>query len=425
MSAGPPLAGVTVLDLSRILAGPWCTQLLGDLGADVIKIERPGVGDDTRQWGPPFLANPDHSPGDAGYFLAANRNKRSVAIDLAQPDGADLVRRLVARADLVVENFKRGDLARYGLEPAALRIAHPALVTVSITGYGESGPWADRPGYDAVIQAVSGLQSITGPMGGDGMKVGVAVTDIVTGLTAASAALAALLQARATGQGRHIDMSLFDCAATLLANQAVNALLTGSDPVPRGNAHPNIVPYQTFPTADAPLAVAVGNDRQFGAFAAALGDAEWARDARFATNAARVTHRDTLIPLIEKRLASDDAAAWEARLTQAGVPCGRVNTVSEAFALTQARSRGLPLTLTRPDGVTTPTPGAPVGEGPPGGHIAPPTLGADTAAVLRERLGLRDADIGALADRGVGGLAQPLSHFSESDGGETTTHASP
>lgn len=336
-----PLTGIRVLDLSRVLAGPWCTQLLADLGADVIKIERPGAGDDTRHWGPPW-----HGEGEdrvAAYFLAANRGKRSAAIDFSQPDGADLVRRLAAKSDVVVENFKVGALAKYGLDAATLRGANPRLVYASITGFGQDGPYKDRAGYDYIIQGMSGLMSITGQPdgtpGAEPMRVGVAVIDLFTGMYTASAILAALVRRGVTGEGAHIDSALFDTSLAILANQASNALVTGEDPPRQGNTHPNIVPYQPFACADQPLIIAVGNDRQFAKLAAILGAPEWAADERFATNAARVAHRAELIPLISERLAKRQAADWSAELDAAGIPAGPINTISQALADPQAAYR--------------------------------------------------------------------------------------
>ena len=271
-----PLAGVTVLDLSRVLAGPWATQLLADLGADVIKVERPGAGDDTRSWGPPFTTRADGSRGDAAYFFAANRNKRSVTVDMARPEGAELLRRLAREADVLVENFRTGGLAKYGLDYASLAAANPRLVYCSITGFGHTGPLKDRAGYDYMIQAMGGLMSITGQPdgapGGEPMKVGVAVADLFTGLYASNAILAALLHARATGEGQHVDMALFDAQAAMLANQATNYFVSGEAPARMGNAHPNLAPYQPFATADGEIVIAVGADGQFRALCRALGE---------------------------------------------------------------------------------------------------------------------------------------------------------
>ena len=338
-----PLAGIRVLDLSRVLAGPWATQLLADLGAEVIKVEKPGAGDDTRHWGPPW-----HGEGDvrvAAYFLAANRGKKSVAIDFADPEGAAIVRRLAATCDVVVENFKVGALRKYGLDAEALRAAHPRLVYASITGFGQDGPYKDRAGYDYIIQGMSGLMSITGQPdnapGGEPMRVGVAVVDLFTGMYTANAILAALVRRGVTGEGAHIDSALFDVSLAMLAKQASNALVSGNDPPRQGNSHPNIVPYQPFATADQPLIIAVGNDRQFAKLATILGAPEWAGDERFATNAARVAHRGELVPMIEERLARKPAADWFAALDAAGIPAGPINTISQALDDPQAAHRAL------------------------------------------------------------------------------------
>jgi formyl-CoA transferase len=338
-----PLEGIRVLDLSRVLAGPWATQLLADLGAEVIKVEKPGAGDDTRHWGPPW-----HGEGDArvaAYFLAANRGKKSVAIDFATPEGAAIVRRLAATCDVVVENFKVGALERYGLDASTLRAAHPRLVYASITGFGQDGPYKDRAGYDYIIQGMSGLMSITGQPdeapGGEPMRVGVAVIDLFTGMYTANAILAALVRRGLTGEGATIDSALFDVSIALLANQASNALVSGKDPPRQGNSHPNIVPYQPFATADQPLIIAVGIDRQFARLAAILGMPEWASDPRFATNAERVAHRGDLIPMIEERLAAKPAADWFAALDEAGIPAGPINTIRQALNDPQAVHRAL------------------------------------------------------------------------------------
>jgi formyl-CoA transferase len=334
-----PLEGIRVLDLSRVLAGPWCTQLLADLGADVIKIERPDAGDDTRHWGPPW-----HGEGDervAAYFLSCNRGKRSAAIDFSVPDGATQVRRLADKSDVVVENFKVGGLAKFGLDAATLRARNPRLVYASITGFGQDGPYADRAGYDYIIQGLSGLMSITGEPDGEPMRVGVAVVDLFTGMYTANAILAALVRRGVTGEGATIDSALFDVSLAVLANQASNYLVSGTDPVRTGAGHPNLVPYQPFRTADKPLIVAVGNDRQFARLATILGAPEWATDQRFATNAARVAHRADLIPLIQARLLERPAATWTEALDAAGIPAGPINTISQALSDPQATHRQL------------------------------------------------------------------------------------
>jgi len=337
-----PLEGIRVLDLSRVLAGPWATQALADLGAEVIKVEQPGSGDDTRHWGPPW-----HEEGDqrvAAYFLAANRGKRSVAIDFSTHEGAALVRRMAADVDVVVENFKVGGLAKFGLDAATLRGDNLRLIYVSITGFGQDGPYANRAGYDYIIQAMGGLMSLTGlpdgTPGGGPMRTGVAVADLFTGMYAANVVLAALFRRQANGEGATIDLALFDTQLAMLANQASNALVSGRDPVRQGAGHPNIVPYQPFAAADQPIIVAVGNDRQFAKLAAILGHAEWASDPTFATNPARVAERDRLIPQIGSIIATRPAAEWLAQFEAAGIPAGPINSVSQALADPQALHRG-------------------------------------------------------------------------------------
>ena len=398
-----PLEGIRVLDLSRVLAGPWCTQLLADMGAEVIKIERPGAGDDTRHWGPPW-----HEHGDqkvAAYFLAANRGKRSAAIDFARPEGAELVRKLAATSDIVVENFKVGGLRKFGLDAETLRAAHPRLVYASITGFGLDGPYADRAGYDYMIQGMGGLMSITGipdgEPGGQAMKVGVAVVDLFTGLYCSNAILAALHRRQATGEGCHIDSALFDTALAMLANQATNMLVSGRDPVRQGNAHPNIVPYQPFEAADQPIIIAVGNDRQFARLCEML-DADWASDPRFATNGARVAHREELIPLIAKRIAAKPAAEWLEQLEAAGIPAGPINRVSQALADRQAEHRGAVLRFG--DGLLGEVPGV----GSPlrfdgeraDAELPAPALGEHTQEVLAE-IGVSDEEYRRLREARV------------------------
>jgi crotonobetainyl-CoA:carnitine CoA-transferase CaiB-like acyl-CoA transferase len=408
MSSKGPLDGVTVLDLSRVLAGPWATQLLADLGAEVIKIERPGAGDDTRAWGPPFAEAADGGHGDAAYYFCANRNKRSVTVDMAKPEGAALLRRLAAKADVVVENFKTGGLAKYGLDYPSLAKLNPKLVYCSITGFGQTGPWAGRAGYDYMIQAMGGLMSITGqPDGAPGaepMKVGVAVADLFTGLYAANAVLAALLHARATGEGQHVDLALFDVQAAMLANQATNYFVSGTAPRRMGNAHPNLAPYQPFHTKNGLLIIAVGNEGQFRALCEELGDPALADDARFRSNALRVKHREALAARLEELLRAADAHAWIGRLEARGVPCGPINTVDQVFAEPQAEARGLVVEQTRKDlGGPVRTVANPIrlSKTPATYRSAPPALGGDTDEVLRERLGLKDDEIAALKAKGL------------------------
>jgi crotonobetainyl-CoA:carnitine CoA-transferase CaiB-like acyl-CoA transferase len=342
-----PLTGVRVLDLSRVLAGPWATQLLADLGADVIKVEKPGAGDDTRHWGPPWLEHEGEKV--AAYFLAANRGKRSVAIDFARPEGAALVRRMAADADVVVENFKVGGLRKFGLDADSLRAAHQRLIYASITGFGQDGPYARRAGYDYIIQAMGGLMSLTGlpdgEPGGGPVRVGVAVADLFTGMYTANAILAALYRREQTGEGATIDMALFDTQLAVLANQASNALVSGVDPQRQGAGHPNIVPYQPFQAADQPIIIAVGNDRQFARLAAIVGHPEWIEDPSFATNAARVAARDRLVPMIAELIVTKPASEWLEQLEAAGIPAGPINTISQALADPQAVHRGARLNL--------------------------------------------------------------------------------
>jgi crotonobetainyl-CoA:carnitine CoA-transferase CaiB-like acyl-CoA transferase len=403
-----PLAGVFVLDLSRVLAGPWATQLLADLGAEVVKVERPGVGDDTRAWGPPFVETATGERGDAAYFFCANRNKRSITVDMARPEGAAILRDLAAQADVVVENFKTGGLAKYGLDWPSLRTVNPRLVYCSITGFGQDGPYKDRAGYDYMIQAMGGLMSITGqPDGAPGaepMKVGVAVADLFTGLYASNAILAALLHARATGVGQHVDMALFDVQAAMLANQATNFFVSGKAPGRLGNAHPNLAPYQPFPTKDGAVVIAVGNDGQFRALCATLGDADLGTDPRFATNAARVANRAELALLLAARTVTRTSDAWIAALEAAGVPCGPINGVDRVFADPQAVARGLVVEQRRDDladSVRTVASPLRLSETPVAYRTAPPALGADTEAVLRERLALDAERLKALKDAGA------------------------
>ncbi|HEY0628714.1 MAG TPA: CoA transferase [Sphingomicrobium sp.] len=341
-----PLEGVRVLDLSRVLAGPWATQLLADLGADVIKVEKPGAGDDTRHWGPPWLEHGDQKV--AAYFLAANRGKRSVAIDFGTEEGAALVRRMAADADVLVENFKVGGLKKFGLDAQSLRSAYPRLIYASITGFGQDGPYATRAGYDYIIQAMGGFMSLTGlpdgEPGGGPVRAGVAIADLFTGMYAANAILAALYRRERTGEGATIDMALFDTQLAVLANQASNALVSGKDPGRQGAGHPNIVPYQPFDAADQPIIIAVGNDRQFARLAAIVGHPEWVDDPAFGTNAARVAARETLVPLIAEIIRGKPAAEWLDQLEAAGIPAGPINSISQALADPQAMHRGARLT---------------------------------------------------------------------------------
>ena len=391
------LSHIRVLDLSRVLAGPWSTQILGDLGAEILKIEKPGEGDETRAFGPPFL-----NGGDATYFLAANRNKKSVTIDFSRPEGAALVKRLARRAHVVVENFKTGALARYGLDYETLASGNPGLVYCSLTGFGHDGPYKDKAGYDYLIQGMGGLMSITGqPDGAPGaepMKVGVAVSDIVTGLYATIAIQAALIHQARTGEGQAIDMALFDCQAAGLANQAMNYLVGGMVPTRLGNAHPNIVPYQVFATSDGYLILAVANDRQYRNFCRAAEREDLAGDPRFATNADRVAHREVLVALIVPVLAGHSTAEWITRLEAANVPCGPINRVDQVFADPQAVARGLTISMAHSAAGPIDLVASPLrlSRTPPEYRHAPPLLGEHTDEVLGGILNLSAEEIAAL-----------------------------
>ena len=401
------LGHVRVLDLSRVLAGPWATQALADLGAEVIKVERPGAGDETRGWGPPWLAAREGEPRTAAYFAAANRGKRSITVDLSRPEGQAVVRRLAARSDVLVENFKVGTLARLGLDPGELARENPRLVTCSITGFGQDGPYRDRPGYDFLLQAMGGLMSVTGAPdgapGGGPMKVGVALTDLLTGMYAATAILAALAHRDRTGQGQHVDLSLLDVQVASLANQAQSYLVTGEPPPRLGNAHPSIVPYQAFATADGHLVLAVGNDAQFARFCEVAGRPELARDPRFATNAARVVARAGLVAILAPLLASRRTGEWVAALEAADVPCGPINDLAQVFADPQVRHRGLRVEIPRAGGEAVPVVRSPMRlSGTPVTHdVPPPALGEHTREVLVGLLGMTAAEVDALRDRGV------------------------
>ncbi|QPF75796.1 CoA transferase [Roseateles sp. DAIF2] len=405
----PPgaLAGVRVLDLSRVLAGPWCTQTLADLGADVIKIERPGSGDDTRAWGPPYLK--DRAGGDsseAAYYLGANRNKRSLAVDIARPEGQALIRRLAGQVDVLVENFKVGDLARYGLDAQSLLAAHPGLVICSITGFGQTGPYKDRAGYDYAVQGLGGLMSVTGERddlpGGGPQKVGVAVADLFTGLYSTVAILAALRHRDATGQGQVIDMALLDTQVAMLANLGANYLCTGKAPGRMGNAHQNIVPYQAFEASDGHLILAVGNDGQFAKFAEIAGRPDWAADPRFARNADRVRHRALLVPEIIAAIKTRPRAEWLAQLEAAKVPCGAINDLGEVFADPQVQARGMTVAMEHPlsDALRLVASPMKLSATPVSYRLAPPLLGQHSDEILAEA-GWSAAEIAALREQGA------------------------
>ena len=411
MTAKPAaLDGIKVLDLSRVLAGPWCTQILADLGADVIKIERPGVGDDTRTWGPPFIKDANGNDTDqASYFTACNRNKRSVTVDMATPEGQALLKQMAAQADIVVENFKTGGLKQYGLDHESLRAANPRLVYCSVTGFGHDGPYAERAGYDLMIQAMTGMMSITGrpdgEPGGGPLRVGVALTDLFTGVYASTAILAALQVRDRTGEGQHIDMALLDVGMAILANQASAFLNTGKPPQRQGNTHPSLAPYQDFPTQDGSMLLAIGNNGQFARFCEAAGHAEWAADARFASNTLRVKHRGVLIAMMEELTRTRTTADWVALLEDKAVPCGPINDIAQAFDDAQVKSRGLAVTLPRNagDGIASITGVASplrLTATPPVLRHAPPALGQHTREVLAE-FGIDAARFDALRAAGV------------------------
>jgi crotonobetainyl-CoA:carnitine CoA-transferase CaiB-like acyl-CoA transferase len=385
------LSHLRVLDLSRVLAGPWASQMLGDLGAEVIKIEHPERGDDTRGWGPPYATGPDGKAVESAYFLSANRNKQSVALDIGSPEGQAQVRAIAAQSDVLIENFKVGGLRKFGLDYESLAKLNPRLVYCSITGFGQTGPYAQRPGYDFMIQGLGGLMSVTGTPDGGPVKVGVALTDVLTGLHAVAGILAALAWRERSGQGQHVDLALLDVQVSCLANQALNYLVTGRSPQRLGNAHPSIVPYEAFPTADGDMILAVGNDSQFASFCRAAGRPEWADDARFATNAMRVENRRTLIPLLRQLSVTRTTDEWITLLERANVPCGPINDLERVFADPQVQARGLRVDLPHPLAGSVPSVASPLrlSKTPVQYRRAPPTLGADTQAVL-DRLA-RDA----------------------------------
>ncbi|MFN4350914.1 MAG: CaiB/BaiF CoA transferase family protein [Hylemonella sp.] len=408
------LPHIKVLDLSRVLAGPWCTQILADLGADVVKIERPGAGDDTRHWGPPFLKDTQGNDTEhAAYYTCANRNKRSITVDIAKPEGQALIRQLAEQSDVLVENFKVGGLAHYGLDYESLKQVNPKLIYCSVTGFGQDGPYAERAGYDLMVQAMSGMMSITGRPdevpGGGPQRVGVALTDIFTGVYAATAILAALEVRHRTGEGQHIDMSLLDVGMAILANQAGGFLNTGRVPQRQGNSHPSLVPYQDMPTKDGAMLLAIGNDGQFTRFCEVAGRPELAQDARYATNPQRVSHRAELVPQLEVITRTRSTAEWIAALEHKAVPCGPINDIGQAFADAQVQARGLAIEQPRSsqavaaEGVPTIRSVASplrLSATPPVLHRAPPALGEHTDEVLAE-LGLDAKRIAALRAAGV------------------------
>jgi crotonobetainyl-CoA:carnitine CoA-transferase CaiB-like acyl-CoA transferase len=405
---GGPLGHVRVLELSRVLAGPWAAQTLADLGASVIKVEKPGAGDDTRSYAPPYAANRDGSQSsESAYFLSTNRGKRSVTIDFIHPEGQKLVQSLAAKSDVVIENFKVDGLAKYGLDYPSLQPLNPGLIYCSITGFGQTGPYRHKPGYDFMIQGIGGLMSITGEPdqrpGGGPMKVGVAVADIFTGLYAAIAILGALAHRDRTGAGQYIDLALLDTQVAVLANQAMNYLVTGVAPQRLGNAHPNIVPYQVFAASDGHIIVAVGNENQFARMCNVIGRPELASDERFATNASRVNNRDELIAILQGIFVQRTMSDWLLALERAGVPCGPINTVADVFADPQVQTRGLKLDLPHPSIGSVPSVANPIkySATPISYSSAPPMLGADTDEILREMLGVPPEEIARLRKAGI------------------------
>jgi formyl-CoA transferase len=414
------LSHLKVLDLSRVLAGPWATQMLADLGADVVKVERPGAGDDTRHWGPPFLKDADgHDTDQATYFTACNRNKRAITLDMAQPEGQALIRQMAEQSDILVENFKVGGLKQYGLDYESLKAVNPRLIYCSVTGFGQDGPYAERAGYDLMIQAMSGLMSITGQAdgtpGGGPMRMGVALIDVLTGIYACSAILAAVEARHQTGQGQHIDMALLDVGMAVLANQAAGFLNTGKVPQRQGNTHPSLAPYQTFETLDGQMLLAVGNDGQFARFCDAAGQPGWALDERFRTNTLRVTHSEALIPLMTAVTRTRATADWIALLEDKAVPCGPINDMGQAFADAQVQARGLVIKqavapdrhaqaatnkIAKPVSISTVASPLRLQATPPVLRRAPPALGEHTDEVLAE-LGLTPPEISDLRARGV------------------------
>ncbi|WP_194726090.1 CaiB/BaiF CoA transferase family protein [Noviherbaspirillum malthae] len=411
MSATPAkqaLSHIRVLDLTRVLAGPWCAQNLADLGADVIKIERPGAGDDTRHWGPPYLRDADgKDTAEAAYYLAANRNKRSVTLDIASAEGQQIIRELARQSDVVLENYKVGQLKKYGLDYESLKREKPDLVYCSVTGFGQDGPYAQRAGYDFIIQGMGGFMSITGERddlpGGGPQKAGVAISDLMTGMYATIAVMAALTHRDRTGEGQYIDMALLDVQVAMLANMNTNYLASGQAPKRWGNAHPNIVPYQTFATSDGYIIVAVGNDGQYRRFVEAGGRPDLHQDERFATNPMRVRHRDTLVPLLAEMVKTKTKQEWIDALEAAGVPCGPINDLDEVFDNPQVQARGLRVDLPHPSGGTVKLVGSPMrmSATPPRYDAPPPTLGQHTEQVLQDLLGYSEQQIGELRTKGT------------------------
>ncbi len=399
------LANIRVLDLSRVLAGPVATQIMGDLGADIIKVERPGEGDDTRRWGPPYLKDSaGNDTGESAYYLSANRNKRSIAIDIAKPEGQELIHALAAKSDILIHNFKVGSLDKYGLGFEAVHARHPHLIYTAISGFGQNGPWASEPGYDLMAQAMGGLMGHTGVPDGEPMKAGVALVDVMTGLYAAIGTLAALNARAQTGKGQLVDLALLDVTLASMTNIAQYYLTSAQVPKRYGNAHATIVPYQAFATKDGHMVIAVGNDHQFARLASALGHAEWAEDARYSTNPARLQNRDALVAMIGEILAGKNIADWVALFQDIDVPAAPVNSIDKVFALEQIQARGMEISMGHS---LSPVPASLVGspfhlsDTPVSYRLPPPTLGQHTEEVLRDILGLQDADFAALRAKAV------------------------
>ena len=403
-----PLTGIRVLDMSRILAGPWSAQTFADLGAEVIKIERPGTGDDTRSWGPPFVKDrAGNETDEAAYFMSANRGKKSLTVDIAEPEGQAIVRELAAKSDILLENYKVGGLARYGLGYDDLKRINPGIIYCSITGFGQTGPYRERAGYDFMIQAMGGIMSVTGEAddrpGGGPQKIGIALTDVLTGLYTTVAALSALRLRDETGEGQHVDMALFDVTAATMANQALNFLVTGNAPGRLGNAHPNIVPYQAFATSDDYVIVAVGNDAQYGRFCEVGGRPDLAADERYSSNALRVQNREELVPLIEEMMRAKTRAEWLSELEAVGVPCGPINNLAQLFDDPQVKARGTRMDLPHPVAGTVPQVANPIkySNAELAYGQAAPTLGQHTEEILTGLLGKKPAELAKLRDAGI------------------------
>ncbi|MBC3811879.1 CaiB/BaiF CoA transferase family protein [Undibacterium aquatile] len=402
------LGHIRILDLTRVLAGPWCAQNFADLGAEVIKVERPGNGDDTRSWGPPYLRDENGAnTTEAAYYLAANRGKQAITVDISTPEGQEIIRKLAAQSDVVLENYKVGQLKKYGLDYASLKEIKPDLIYCSITGFGQDGPYAHRAGYDFIVQGMGGFMSLTGERddlpGGGPQKAGVAIADLMTGMYATIAVMAALTHRDRTGEGQYIDMALLDVQVAMLANMNTNYLASGKPPVRWGNAHPNIVPYQTFATSDGHIIVAAGNDGQYKKFVAAGGEEQLATDERFCTNPARVANREVLIPLLADMVKRKSRQEWIALLEDAGVPCGPINRLDDVFNDPQVKARGMQITLPHPSAGSVKLVGSPMklSATPPDYQSPPPLLGQHTDQILKSVLGYDDEQLSQLRQRGI------------------------